>query len=85
MNSPASQDGNTELHINEIVLEGFPPADGSRVVAALRQELQRLLGESKRAIRDGDLTHLDAGSVSYGTPEETGKQVARNLYRGLMR
>jgi len=85
-----SDAGNSvELHIEELVLHGFPAGDRYRVGEALERELTRLFTE-----RDvpSSISHnieggsMDAGSfnVAPGADAETiGIQIARALYEGM--
>ena len=82
---------NINIHIEELVLDGFPVSDQNRITAALQQELHRLLGQGELPVmltRDGSVVRLDGGTVrleSGATPETMGKQVAQSLYGGLQR
>jgi hypothetical protein len=80
---------NIDLHIEELVLEGFRPADRHRIGAAVERELARLLAE--RGLPAGlaqgtDLPRLDGGSFEAkpgARPEAVGRQVAGAVYGGL--
>ncbi|HEU4793593.1 MAG TPA: hypothetical protein VFS96_08040 [Nitrolancea sp.] len=78
-----------ELHIEELVLHGFPPRDRYGIAEAIQRELTRLLIEHgvPAALRQGgDVARLDGGSleVALGTSVETiGIQVARTAYQGM--
>lgn len=80
---------NVELHIEELVLHGFAPADRHRVGEAVERELARLLAEEgvPAALAKGfDAQHLDAGSFHVAADsraEAVGAQVARAVYGGL--
>jgi hypothetical protein len=55
-----------EVHIEELVLQGFAPADRQRIAAALERELTRGLtgrGPPGWLTTAGHLAHLDAGTV----------------------
>lgn len=78
-----------DLHIEELVLEGFPAGDRVRIGEAVGAELARLLSAPDAT---GVLTALDGGArLSGGSfevvpgagPEWIGAQVARSAYRGL--
>jgi hypothetical protein len=77
------------LHIEELVLHGFDPADRYRIGAAVEAELARLFSE--RGVppflaQGGGITRLDGGSfemVPGSTVETVGGQIARTLYGGL--
>ena len=78
-----------DVHIEELVLEGFAPADRHRIGDAVERHLARLLagpGAARQLAGGGEVARLDAGSfrVTRGsTPEAIGAQVARAIYRGL--
>jgi hypothetical protein len=80
-----------DLHIEELVLEGFRPSDRHRIGAAVESELARLLGE--RGLPPGlaqgaDLPRLDGGSFEAkpgARPEAVGRQVAGAVYGGMRR
>ncbi len=80
---------NIDLHIEELVLEGFRPSDRHRIGAAVERELARLLAE--RGLPPGfaqgvDMPRLDGGSfvAKPGVrPEVVGRQVAGAVYGGL--
>jgi hypothetical protein len=78
-----------ELHIDELILHGFPARDRHRIAAALERELSRLIAH-------GDLAHLpassiqldrlDAGSFHFdpaARPGHIGRTVAQRVYRQL--
>lgn len=80
-----------ELHIEELVLNGFDPTlDHERVGAAVREELARLLAEP------GALPHpLMAGRIALGdggsfplapaaSPEAIGAQIAQTVVKGML-
>lgn len=78
-----------ELHIEELVLHGFDPADRAGLAAAVEQALGRLLaarGLPPGVAQTGALARLDGGSftVAPGANAETmGAQVAQAIYGGL--
>jgi hypothetical protein len=78
-----------DLHIEELVLEGFHPADRHRIGAAVERELARLLGERglpAGLATPGEIARLDGGSFEMNritTPEGLGRQVAGAVYGGL--
>lgn len=81
--------GNIELHINELVLRGFPRGEQHRIGEAVRQELLRQFSE--RGIpdvltRQGDVSRLNAGSIQTvqgSKPERIGMQVAQVVYGSM--
>ena len=75
------------LHIDELVLHGFPPGDRRRVGAAVRRELARLLAE-RAPEASAEKRTLDAGSFALGAdlrPEGAGRQIAGAVHKGLPR
>lgn len=78
-----------KLRIGELVLSGVDPKDAPRVSTALKRELVRLLAE--RGLPDGleaagRRGRLDGGELSSdpdSTPEGTGVQIARTVYKGM--
>ncbi len=78
-----------ELHIDELVLHGFSPADRLRIGSALEGELARLLAEGTLPVAlasAGHIESLDAGSFErspHATPAWIGGQVARAVYGRL--
>ena len=80
-----------DLHIEELVLDGFNPGDRYRIGAAVEAELARLFAERGKApslARGGEMSSLDGGSfdVAPGAgPEGVGGQVAQAVYGGLNR
>ncbi|HWK89971.1 MAG TPA: hypothetical protein VNP72_08240 [Longimicrobium sp.] len=80
-----------ELHVDELVLHGFRPADRRAVGEAVRAELARLIGERglPAGFRAADgAARLDGGSfrVSPGhRPADVGAAVARAVYGSAAR
>lgn len=78
-----------ELHIDELVLEGFSGVDRDLVGDALRRELTRLLssGYAPDSLKEaGEMARINGGSfiVRKGMhPEEIGKQIARSIFWGM--
>ncbi|MBN1262102.1 MAG: hypothetical protein JXB35_15595 [Anaerolineae bacterium] len=85
--APAAPD--VRVHIETLVLEGFPPQEQGRIARAVEQELARLYAtqETGRVIPEtGVIDHVDAGSFEVApgaSPDAIGAQVARAIYRGL--
>lgn len=75
--------GAFELYIEELVLEGFPPADCYRIARAMEAELSRLLARRKTA-PDTNVERLD-GEISTGVykAENIGVLIARSVYDGI--
>lgn len=80
-----------ELHIEELVLHGFPQGDRYRIGDALQRELTRLFSEqdAPAAItNEGEIAHLDGGTLQVApgsNPDEVGARLARAIYGGLNR
>ena len=79
-------DADVEVHVDELVLHGFPARDRHAVGEALRAELARLIAEggvpARLALADG-AARLDGGSfrASHGQrPADVGAAVARAVY-----
>ena len=77
-----------ELHIEELVLVGFPPGDRFAVADALERELQRLVEASgPGALRStGGLEQLDGGTfrVAPGSRAQAiGGQLGQSVFRAL--
>lgn len=87
--SAPQQNRMIELHIDELILEGFPVSDPNRITSVVQQELHRLLSQGElpsRMKRNGDIERLDGGAIQIEprtTPENTGVRIARSLYGGL--
>jgi hypothetical protein len=79
-----------ELHIEELVLDGFNAADRYRIGDAVERELSRLLSEQSipsSLVANRDQAHLDAGAfhvAADSTAERIGAQVAQAVYGGLI-
>ncbi|MFT3769511.1 MAG: hypothetical protein QM820_29080 [Minicystis sp.] len=80
-----------DLHIDELVLDGFAPEGRRRIGDALERELMRLLQEQPLsagiAAHDG-MARLDAGTFTAdpgASPEQIGAAVARAVHGGLQR
>jgi hypothetical protein len=85
MSEPAS----IQVHIEELVLDGFAQRDRYAIAEALEQELGRLLrehGVAERLLRQGRAAEIDAGQVQIGssaTPAAVGVHAAQAVQRGL--
>jgi hypothetical protein len=76
------------LHLDELVLTGFPRGDRVRIADAVQAELGRLLGERvpPGLAKGGPREALDAGAFTVprgARPADVGERVARALYRAL--
>ena len=82
---------NVDLHIEELVLEGFASVDRHRIGAAIERELARLLTERglpPGLAQNAEVPRLDGGSFEMNrnaTPEGVGGQVAGAVYGGMKR
>ena len=81
---------NVNLHIEELVLHGFPAGERQRIAAAMQQELGRLITEqglhAGGGTQDLSVERVQGGSlriVAGQKPHATGVQIARNVFRGL--
>ena len=80
---------NIELHIEELVLEGFEQVDRYRIAEAVERELTHLFTE--RGIQPslaggGEINYLDGGAFQIAPnsrPEAIGAKVAQAVYGGL--
>jgi len=82
---------NVGLHIEELVLHGFPPDYRHHIGGAVEHELSRLFTEQgvpPSLIHGGDIPRLDAGAFQMNTglgADAVGARVARSLYEGMRR
>jgi len=73
------------VHIDRLVLKGFPHEDHLAISSGLRTELERLLAEPRAVARltnGGDTQRLQAGKVGVEhatTPQSVGTQAARGI------
>jgi hypothetical protein len=80
---------NIELHIEELVLEGFEQVDRCRIAEAVESELTYLLKERgipPSLAGGGDINRIDGGTFqveSNSRPETVGTRVAQAVYGGL--
>jgi hypothetical protein len=90
MNSALDTQQSIDLHIDELALHGFEPADRELIAAAVERALLRLLTERGLPPRlaQGGVAQIDGGSfeVAPGSGAEAiGAQVAQAIYGGLGR
>ncbi len=78
-----------EIHIEELVLEGFAPGDRHRIGEAIQHELTRLFAQTpvsgKITAHDG-AARVDAGAFTAkpgSSPAEIGAAVARAVHGRL--
>jgi len=80
---------NVELHIEELVLDGFVAAERLTISDAVERELARLFSERgtpSQLSLGAEIAQLDGGAfeVAQGSkPERIGSQVAQALYGRL--
>jgi hypothetical protein len=80
---------NIELHIEELVLDGFDHVDRHRIAGAIERELTSLFAE--RGIphslsKGGEISRLDGGVFEMAAdsrPETIGAKVAQSVYGGF--
>jgi hypothetical protein len=81
-----------KLHIEELVLHGFPnlsPLDGQRIRDAVQFQLTGLLSQNKNLAsftRDSNIPHLDGGVFESAPGAGTGimgTRIAQNVYSSL--
>jgi hypothetical protein len=80
---------NIELHVDELVLHGFSPADRYRIGEAVERELGRLFAERgapSSLVREAEIARLDGGSFEASPDpgaEAIGVRLAQTVYGGL--
>jgi hypothetical protein len=80
---------NVEIYVEELVLDGFSPADRYRIGQTVEQELGRVLAERgapPALTRDGEISRLDGGTFEAKPGSGVaaiGVQVAQAVYGGL--
>jgi hypothetical protein len=78
-----------ELHIEELVLRGFPLSDRHRFAEALQSELTRLLTEHSKGkinVRAASIERINAGSfpvANLAKPATIGTQVGQSVFRQI--
>jgi len=78
-----------QVHIEELVLHGFDPANRCGIADAVQSELARLFAEqgaSDALRRGGEVSHLNAGSFNMASSmkaDAIGTQVAQSVYKSL--
>jgi hypothetical protein len=76
------------VHILELRLHGFSPADRHVIADALQRELTGLFevrGLSRSILQRAEIARLDSGEfkVAHGGMATVGRQIARAMYGGL--
>ncbi|GAA1920934.1 hypothetical protein GCM10009716_31970 [Streptomyces sodiiphilus] len=87
---PPGGGAGVEVHIGELVLDGFPRADAGAVAGAFRAELTRLVREHGVPLAEGGDRELDLLSGLPPLPRATssrglGRALARSVHAGLTR
>jgi hypothetical protein len=78
-----------ELHIEELVIDGFAPDDAERFAGAVERELTRLLSErgiQASLTEDIDVERLAGGALLIRRGERaetTGQRLARTIFTGM--
>lgn len=89
LNAAGGQSHNLELHIEELILHGFPVGDRHLISAAMQQELSRLFTEQgipRSFTQSSEVPQLNAGNfqISSGMkPDAIGVQIAQSIYGGF--
>lgn len=89
--SPINASRAVEVHIEELVLNGFAPGDRHAIAEAVQHELAQLIAEGQLPVSHGNpvaLTQVDAGTfqVKAGSkPASSGTQIARSVFRSMRR
>jgi hypothetical protein len=84
-----NEQSSIHLHIEELVLDGFPSSDRHRIGESLQLELTRLFTEEATPpalAKSAEIDRLDGGTFQMTPaprPEATGAQVARAVFGGL--
>jgi len=79
------------VHIDTLVLQGFPLAQAHAIARSLERELARLLARGERPFAPAGaayLPRLDGGQISLASdagPRAVGARLARAVYGGLSR
>jgi hypothetical protein len=82
---------NIELHIEELVLDGFEQVDKRRITEAVERELTHLFKERDipaTLASGGEIDRLDGGDfqvVPDSRPDTIGTKVAQAVYGGMKR
>ena len=83
--------GNISVNIEELILDGFAPADRYRIADAAQRELGRLLAETGPPWAAGaaiDLSRIDAGAIEIPAgagADAIGIRIGRAVYEGMPR
>lgn len=78
-----------ELHIEELVLHGFPPHQAYQIGRIVEEELGRLFydrGLPPMLSQEGNFKHLSLSPLELGNEvdaKQIGSQIAQTLYQGF--
>ncbi|HEB98832.1 MAG TPA: hypothetical protein ENJ05_04945 [Thiotrichales bacterium] len=87
----ASDNPTVDLHIEELVLEGFPHLDRNQLGTAIREALAHLIatqGIPASMAREGSIATLEGGTFTVppgSNPQAIGEQIARAIYGSSQR
>jgi hypothetical protein len=79
-----------ELHIEELILDGFAPRDRYAIAEAIERELTRLFAEpgmARPSMEPRAMARLDGGSINVrpgANPETIGAQLAQAIHRRVI-
>ena len=85
------ENSTVDLHIEELVLEGFPHLDRARLGMAIGEALAHLIetqGIPAGLAQEGAIASLEGGTFTVppeSNPQAIGEQIARAIYGGLQR
>jgi hypothetical protein len=76
-----------ELHIEELVLTGFPAGDRMRIAEAMERQLSRLLAERRFDLRGSiDLERIAGPAIDLApnaSTEVAGRQLGQAVFHGI--
>ena len=81
--------GPTEIHINTLVLNGFPKTNLKQFQSAIKGELARLFDQPQLSVvwdNYDEISHVDAGQFEFSVDqgiESVGVSVALSVYKSL--
>lgn len=87
--SAAPRPPSVELHVEELMLDGFEPAQRYAFGEAFESELGRLFSDSgvpAALTQDIEIAHLNGGAINLkpgASADDAGIQLARTIYGGL--
>jgi len=74
-----------ELHIEELVLHGFPAGDRRQIAAEVERELGRLLEQTGASAsgKSVSLDRLSGGAIHVIPGKSIGEQIARSVFKSV--